>query len=495
MKHWLRFKRPRIARISLKLFAAILLTNVLIGGMSFLLIARSLDQGFIDYLERTQANRADTLATALAERWQEHGNWHWLRDDPRAWHRLVRNQLWPGERQPPSGIDRELSDARDFVVLDAQGEAIIGRPLPPGKPPSDAEPPPQPRFIDIEHQGEVVGRLGYLPPAQLMARMDRIFLQRQLRNMTIIVASLSVASLLLAAGLAWWLGRRARDMTAATRRMTQGDFAVRLPERGHDELSRLSADFNVLAETLDANRRNRQQWVADIAHELRTPMAVLRGEIEAIEDGVRPLGDETLASLAQEVTQLERLVDDLRLLAQSDAGALDIYLAPHDLADTLQARLDESNSWLNARGITLDAEIGTAPAPIRGDPQRLRQLWNNLLSNTCAYTDAPGQLRIRLERHPDHLRLTWEDSAPGVAEETLPRLTERLYRVEGSRNRRSGGSGLGLAIASALVDAHGGTLTPSSSPLGGLRWTLVFPLHHADEALDNDAPKASRSPT
>lgn len=164
MKHWLRFKRPRIARISLKLFAAILLTNVLIGGMSFLLIARSLDQGFIDYLERTQANRADTLATALAERWQEHGNWHWLRDDPRAWHRLVRNQLWPGERQPPSGIDRELSDARDFVVLDAQGEAIIGRPLPPGKPPSDAEPPPQPRFIDIEHQGEVVGRLGYLPP-------------------------------------------------------------------------------------------------------------------------------------------------------------------------------------------------------------------------------------------------------------------------------------------------------------------------------------------
>lgn len=484
----LRFKRPRIARISLKLFAAILLTNVLIGGMSFLLIARSLDQGFIDYLERTQANRADTLATALAERWQEHGDWRWLRDDPRAWHRLVRNQLWPGERQPPSGIDRELSDARDFVVLDADGRVVIGRPLPPRTPPPGEEPPPQPRFIDIQHRGQTVGQLGYLPPAQLMARMDRVFLQRQLRNMTIIVASLSVASLLLAAGLAWWLGRRAREMTEATRRMTQGDFTVRLPERGRDELSRLSADFNVLAETLEANRRHRQQWVADIAHELRTPLAVLRGEIEAIEDGIRPLGDDTLASLAQEVAQLERLVDDLRLLAQSDAGALDIYLAPHDLAALLRGRLEEAQGWLGARGITLDAEIGTAPAPVRADPQRLRQLWSNLLSNTCAYTDAPGQLRIRLMRHAERIEMTWEDSAPGVADADLPRLTERLYRVEGSRNRRSGGSGLGLAIANALVTAHGGTLTPSASPLGGLRWTLTFPVRHDDDVLEHDMP-------
>ncbi|QTF92012.1 ATP-binding protein, partial [Halomonas sp. BM-2019] len=112
---------------------------------------------------------------------------------------------------------------------------------------------------------------------------------------------------------------------------------------------------------------------------------------------------------------------------------------------------------------------------MRGDVQRLRQLWNNLLDNTCAYTRPPGRLRVTLAATPTGLRVTWEDSAPGVPEGELARLTERLYRVEGSRNRASGGSGLGLSIAAALVKAHGGEMHASASPLGGLCWTLDFP--------------------
>ncbi|GAB2802633.1 two-component system sensor histidine kinase BaeS [Halomonas shantousis] len=477
-----RGNSPRLSRLSVKLFAAILLTNVLIGGLIFLFVARSLDQGFLDYLERTQVNRAETLATALGERWSLHGNWDWLRDDPRAWHHLVRNLLWPGNQPPASGIDRELGDARDFVLLDARGRPVIGRPLL-GPPPPRADgpsrpPPPEPRFLPIESAGRTVGQLGYLPPERLMARMDRIFLQRQLRNLTIIVVTLSLASLLLAGGLAWWLGRRARGMAEATRRLTQGDYSVRLSEQGKDELSRLSQDFNLLAATLESNRRARQQWVADIAHELRTPLAVLRGEIEAMQDGVRALDTGNLGSLHQEVEQLSRLVEDLRLLAQSDAGALDIRLAPLDLAASLGTRLSEANGWLEDAGITLETRFIDC-AMIRGDLQRLRQLWNNLLANTRAYTDAPGRLRVCLETQEREARVIWEDSAPGVEPRDLPHLTERLYRVESSRNRRSGGSGLGLAISQALVEAHGGTLTPSRSELGGLRWTLTFPLQDA----------------
>ncbi|MHB0775825.1 ATP-binding protein [Halomonas sp. WWR20] len=473
---------PRLSRLSIKLFAAILLTNVLIGGLIFLFVARSLDQGFLDYLERSQTNRAQTLATALGDRWSRHGNWDWLRDDPRAWRHLVRNLLWPDDQPPASGIDRELGDARDFVLLDARGHPVIGRPLL-GPPPPEANdaprpPPPEPRFLPIKSGGQVVGRLGYLPPARLMARMDRIFLQRQLRNLTIIVVTLSLASLLLAAGLAWWLGRRARSMAEATRRLTQGDYSVRLSEQGKDELSRLSQDFNLLAETLESNRRARQQWVADIAHELRTPLAVLRGEIEAMQDGVRALDVGNLGSLHQEVGQLGRLVEDLRLLAQSDAGALDIRLEPLNLAESLGTRLSEARGWLEDAGTTLETRLAD-PVMIRGDLQRLRQLWNNLLANTRAYTDAPGRLRVTLETGGREARVIWEDSAPGVEAKDMPRLTERLYRVESSRNRRSGGSGLGLAISQALVEAHGGTLTPSRSPLGGLRWTLTFPLQDA----------------
>ncbi|WP_129141810.1 ATP-binding protein [Modicisalibacter coralii] len=487
-----RFTRPGLSPLGLKLFATILLVNVLTCGLIFLFVSRSLDQGFLDYLERSQANRAETLATALGEAYANRGDWQWLRDNPRAWFQLVHRQLWPGERQPSQDLQRELGTPRDFIVRDARGRIVIGPPRPgkhggpegPGRPqgPSDpggpdgpGDPPGAFKRVPIISQGQPVGELDYRPPRALMARMDRIFLDRQQRNLSIIVASLALASLLLAGGLAWWLGRRTRGMALATRRLTEGDYSVRLAERGRDELARLAHDFNLLAETLEANRRSRQRWVADIAHELRTPLAVLRGEIEAMQDGIRRADAENLGSLSQEVAQLERLVSDLRLLAASDAGTLEADRRPLDLAESLGARLDEARGWLDDVGLTLETRI-VGPALIEGDGQRLRQLWTNLIANTLAYTDTPGRLRVALESDEAECRVIWEDSAPGVAEDALPRLTERLYRVEASRNRRSGGSGLGLSIASALVAIHGGRMIPSRSPLGGLRWTLHFPL-------------------
>ena len=464
-------RRPVVSRLGVKLFVIILAVNVLIAGLVFLAVSRSIDRGFIDYLETTQTTRAETLAEGLAEEWQRRGDWQWLRDDMSAWQRLVRRQLWPGDGPPPQGIDRRLGDPGDFVLHDANGLPVIGL-----RPDDDeAAGGSELHWLPIISQGEQVGALGYRPPQQLMARMDRIFLSRQQRNLGIIVASLALASLLLAGGLSWWLGGRTGHMALATRRLTEGDYDIRLPEHGGDELSRLSHDFNVLAATLEANREARQRWVSDIAHELRTPLAVLRGEIEAMQDGIRPMNEDNLVSLAQEVGQLERLVADLRLLAQSDAGVLDVSLAPLDLAETLAARLEERRGWLADQGLELEVHI-TDQAPIRGDLQRLRQLWHNLLDNTCAYTQAPGRLRVSLTCDTQVVRIVWEDTAPGVPEQELDRLTERLYRVEGSRNRASGGSGLGLSIATALVTAHGGSMRASNSPLGGLCWTLEFPL-------------------
>ncbi|GGX86035.1 two-component sensor histidine kinase [Litchfieldella qijiaojingensis] len=462
-----------MSRLGIKLFLIILVVNVVISGLVFLAVSRSLDQGFIDYLETTQINRAQTLAEGLGEEWQRRGDWQWLRKSRREWHRLVRQQLWPGEGPPPKGIDRRLGDPGDFVLHDANGLPVIG--LPPPILPEDGQEPPELNWLPIVSNGQQVGALGYRPPQQLMARMDRIFLARQQRNLSIIVGSLALASLLLAGGLSWWLGRRTRSMALGTRRLTEGDYSIRLAEHGQDELSRLAYDFNVLAATLEANREARQRWVSDIAHELRTPLAVLRGEIEAMQDGIRSMNQDNLHSLSQEVGQLERLVADLRLLAQSDAGALEVSLAPLNLAESLRGRLEDADGWLRDHDIALEMEIPSS-APIRGDIQRLRQLWNNLLDNTCTYTDAPGRLRVWLYVDDQYARVTWEDSAPGVSSEELPRLTERLYRVEGSRSRKSGGSGLGLSIATALVKAHGGRMQPSHSALGGLCWTLEFPL-------------------
>ncbi len=470
---------PAVSRLGVKLFAIILAVNVAISGLVFIAVSRSLDQGFIEYLDRTQTRRAETLATGLADEWARRGDWQWLRQSPRAWHHVVRRQLWPGEA-PPEGIERRLGDPKDFVLHDANGLPVIG--LPPDNGLEAAEL----RWLPIVSEGERVGTLGYRPPQQLMARMDRIFLNQQRRNLGIIVAALGLASLLLAGGLSWWLGRRARGMTLATRRLTEGDYSIRLPERGRDELSSLARDFNVLAATLEASREARSRWVSDIAHELRTPLAVLRGEIEAMQDGIRPMNLDSLGSLGQEVGQLERLVADLRLLSQSDAGALEVQLAPLDLAASLGERLDEAGTWLKDADITLETDI-EGPAWIRGDTQRLRQLWTNLLDNTCAYTFTPGRLRVTLTQTGDHYRLCWEDSAPGVPEAKLPRLTERLYRVEGSRNRASGGSGLGLSIAMALARAHGAEMTASASSLDGLCWTLTFPAIADHQLREEDA--------
>ena len=464
----MRFSLPSFSRLGIKLFVIILVVNVAISGLVFIGVSRSLDQGFIEYLDRTQTRRAETLAEGLADEWARRGNWQWLRQSPRAWRYLVRHQLWPGEAAPPEGIERRLGDPRDFVLHDANGLPVIG--LPPDNDQEAAEL----RWLPINSDGRQVGTLGYRPPQQLMARMDRIFLSQQRRNLAIIVAALGLASLLLAGGLSWWLGRRTGSMTLATRRLTDGDYSTRLTERGGDELSRLARDFNVLAATLEASREARSRWVSDIAHELRTPLAVLRGEIEAMQDGVRSLDQNSLGSLSQEVEQLERLVADLRLLSQSDAGALEVQLAPLDMADGLAAKLHEAEGALSDQGFSLTTEID-GPAWIRGDTQRLRQLWTNLLDNTCAYTTAPGKLHVALTRQGEHWRLSWEDTAPGVAKADLPRLTERLYRVEGSRSRASGGSGLGLSIAMALARAHGAEMTPGVSTLGGLCWTLTFP--------------------
>ena len=471
-----RLLRLPLSHLGIKLFIIILSVNVVIAGLVFLAVSRSLDRGFIEYLETTQTNRAETLVDGLAEEWARRGDWQWLRDSPPEWKRLVQRQLWPGDHSSQHGYERRLGHPSDFVLHDSEGLPVIG--LPAGDRQARSA---ELEWLPIEFDGQEIGTLGYRPPQQLMARMDRIFLSRQQRNLSIIVAALGLASLLLAGGLAWWLGRRTRSMALVTRHLIEGDYSARLPERGHDELARLARDFNMLAATLEASREARTRWVTDIAHELRTPLAVLRGEIEAMQDGIRPLNHDNLHSLSQEVGQLERLVADLRLLSQSDADALEVQLAPLDLSASLSSRLEEAAGWLADCNLQVSSSL-PGPAWMRGDARRLRQLWTNLLDNSCAYTTLPGKLEVKLQQSGTRLVVTWQDSAPGVPEEALGQLTERLYRVEGSRNRASGGSGLGLSIANALVKSHGGTMRASSTPLGGLCWTIEFPALLVNEA-------------
>ena len=207
---------------------------------------------------------------------------------------------------------------------------------------------------------------------------------------------------------------------------------------------------------------------------MRTPLSILRGEIEALQDGTRPLDAAAVASLHEEVWRLRRLVDDLYQLSLSDLGALQYRKEPVQVDVVLREEVTSLAAALREKKITLDVQINPGLA-LDADAGRLRQLFSNLLHNSLRYTDRGGRLRVRAAMEDGSMVIDVQDSAPGVVEAALPRIFDRLYRVERSRSRDSGGAGLGLAICQRIVQAHHGSITAHPSPLGGLWIRIRFP--------------------
>jgi len=310
---------------------------------------------------------------------------------------------------------------------------------------------------------------------------------RFLRDQYILIAAGGLGLMVLALLTATWLARRwTRPLSAvkdATQRLAQGELTVRLGNDPtlagrSDEIGDVVRNVNRMADSLQQMERARRRWLADISHELRTPLTVLHGDIEALRDGVRPLRPEAIVVLHEEVLRLNRLVDDLHLLAISDLQALPCHMADDDAVAMLERLMKRFQERAGAAGLslrlTLPAE--TTALTVRWDAGRIEQLLGNLLSNSLRYTHAPGEVRVALEHHGDRVRVVIDDTAPGVPSAQLSQIFEPLYRADSARNRASGGSGLGLAICQAIARAHGGTLEASASSLGGLRVTLELPL-------------------
>jgi two-component system, OmpR family, sensor histidine kinase BaeS len=439
--------------LRVKLFLVIAGATAALTLVAYLVFSWSFDRGFIDYVNRADEARLQPLIEALGQGHAREGGWKWVAEDRRRWFDLIRDTVG----LPPVSIDPRL------MLFDSDGTQLVGR----------AESIKLAVMKPIDWQAKTVGYLGYVPRPEALESIERLYLRRQHYAFAAIGLGMLAAALLLGAGLSGWLSRRIRNLAGATDSLIQGNYDVRLPPEGHDELARLARDFNTLAETLAAARQARRKWIADIAHELRTPLSIVRGEIEALQDGVRPLDRAALNSLAGEAARLARLVDDLHTLSLSDLGALSYHKEPVDLAEIVQDVVDAQRAALHEKGFSIELNLGSFI--VCGDADRLSQVFSNLLQNSMRYTDAPGRVEIGIKQLAGQVVVEWQDSTPGVAPEDLPRLTEHLFRVEGSRSRAGGGSGLGLAIANAIVHAHGGTLTPGASRLGGLRIELRFP--------------------
>jgi two-component system sensor histidine kinase BaeS len=435
--------------LRVRLFLAIAGGTASLALAAYLVFSWSFDRGFLEYVNRADEARLQPLIESLAEGHAREGGWTWVAEDRRRWFEVIRESVG----LPPVTIDPRL------MLFDADGTQLVGR----------AESVKLAVLKPIEWQDRAVGFLGYVPRPEALESIERLYLQRQHYAFAAIGLGMLAAALLLGAGLSGWLTRRIRQLAAATGSLIQGNYDVRLHPEGQDELARLARDFNTLAETLAAARQARRKWIADIAHELRTPLSIVRGEIEALQDGVRPLDADAINSLASEAARLARLIEDLHTLSLSDLGALSYHKEPVDIAEIVEDVLAAQRAAIEEKSLSIRANLGSFM--VSGDADRLAQVFANLLQNSLRYTDSPGTIEIFSN---DNV-LVWQDSSPGVPDEDLPRLAEHLYRVEGSRSRAGGGSGLGLAIANAIVQAHGGTLTAAPSPLGGLRIELRFP--------------------
>ncbi len=435
--------------LRVRLFLLIAGGTAALSLIAYLVFSWSFDRGFVDYVNRADEARLQPFIETLAEGHAREGGWKWVAEDRRRWFELIRETVG----LPPVTIDPRL------MLFDVDGSQLVGR----------ADNVKKAVLRPIEWQAKTVGYLGYVPRPEALESIERLYLQRQHYAFAAIGLGMLAAALLLGAGLSGWLSRRIRNLADATGSLIQGNYDVRLRPEGHDELARLARDFNTLAETLAAARRARRKWIADIAHELRTPLSILRGEIEALQDGVRPLDRDAVNSLAGEAARLARLIEDLHTLSLSDLGALSYHKEPVDLAEVIEDVVQSQRSILEEKKLRIGLEL--KPLVVSGDADRLAQVFANLLQNSLRYTDSPGRIAVSVLDHS----VIWEDTSPGVPEEDLPRLKEHLYRVEGSRSRAGGGSGLGLAIADAIVQAHGGTLTAAASRLGGLRIELRFP--------------------
>jgi two-component system sensor histidine kinase BaeS len=269
--------------------------------------------------------------------------------------------------------------------------------------------------------------------------------------------------------------RPVRRLTSATAQMTDGDLDTRVDVTGRDEVAELARSFNAMAGALSEADGQRRRMVHDIAHELRTPLANIRGYLEAGHDGVLPRDDAWTESLIEETALLQHVIDDLQVLAEADAGRLVVTPTAEDLAATAEVAVRALRAQADARGVRVEV-TGTAYA--RHDPLRMRQVVANLVANAVRYAPESSVVSVTLgnsDRDGTTARLVVRDHGPGIDEEHLERVFERFYRADPSRSRETGGSGLGLAIVRQIVEAHGGAVTVGNAPGGGAVFTVMLP--------------------
>jgi two-component system OmpR family sensor kinase len=478
----------------------------LVGVSTVALLANlSANSQFRHYLARSEmmnwgnpsTGLRTSLANDLAAYYERQGNWDGVEavfgggDRPiqSGWGqpldhalRLSSGQAQGRGQMYQGGAPTLLADEQGHIVYDSQGQRK-------GETLSRSE---QEMAIPIQAEGRTVGFLLAVPPSRGQLRpQEQSFLDQVNRALLLAGALAGALSILLGLGLSRGLTAPLARLTAAARRIAGGDLSQRVPETGSAEMAALGQAFNQMAADLEKTEELRRNMVADVAHELRTPLSVLQGNLRAILDGVYPLEQAEIAALYDETRLLSRLVDDLHELAQAEAGQLHLDLRPTDLVKVIQTTVANLAIAAEAKGVRLTMDLTDGLPPVLADPDRLAQIMRNLLSNALRHTPEGGQITVSVMYNEPVVRIVVADTGEGIPPEDLPHVFDRFWRADRSRARETGGpstalrrgsgqgsgrgSGLGLAIARHLVQAHGGEMGVESKIGQGSRFWFTLP--------------------
>ena len=451
-----------MSRLWVRLTLAFALVSLVGGGIAYALANRQVTTQFRGYVARSMMLDSG-LTDQLAAYYTQTGSWAGVES-------VLTDVRGPGMM---GGAGRGMRrGAPGLVVADAQGNVVYnsGDSVTRLDITDDAVTP-------IVARGQVVGYLALTAPgrADLTSAAESFLnsVNRALLQAALIATTLGILlGLLLARGVAAPLDR----LAVAARALSAGKFDQRVPEGGAAEVAAVGRAFNEMAAELEQAETLRRNMVADVAHELRTPLSVIQGNLRAILDDVYPLDKAEISTVYDETLILNRLIADLRELAQAEAGQLSLRLDRVELAPLIQDEVNRFVEQARARHIQLAVDNSSPLAPVRADADRVRQALHNLLANALRYTPDGGTITVVAQ--PDGAgagRVIVADTGEGIPADDLPHVFDRFWRGERSRSRDHGGSGLGLAIARQLVEAQGGRIGVESEVGRGSRFWFTLP--------------------
>ncbi|MAS33132.1 MAG: histidine kinase [Anaerolineaceae bacterium] len=418
---------------------------------------------------RTTVNEFDRLrmeqiktafVSELASVYEVRGSWAGL------------DSLVPDNRRP-ADEERQL-----FTLADADGVIVLS--VGPFKVGDRLSPRQLEEGDPVIVDGEQVGTaLLALPPPGLNPR-EQLYVDRTNQALVIGALGAGVVALLIGIILSQQFLRPLSELRTAIAAMRQGDLNQQVQVRSRDELGELAQTFNDMSAQIHRANQLRKQMTADIAHDLRTPLMVMSGYLEALRDGILQPTPERFEAMHQEAVILKRLIEDLKTLSLADAGELRLIyqsLSPRDLLEQVKQSFDTLAAESDVR-VEIDAPADLPP--MRADRERMVQVLTNLVSNALRYTPAGGKIVLRARQNGGNMQLVVEDTGSGIPPDKLPNIFERFYRVEESRHQSEGESGLGLAIAKSIVEAHKGLISADSQV--GVGTSMIITLQTAGTA-------------